>query len=92
MNIQAHVLEESFIHSATLSIPHTQSHTHTHSLSHTQPITHAVWFLNDGLATSDQSPPLLVVLQVKRPAGGAILHWQRVGAYRQRLSLCVGDL
>lgn len=84
----------TFKHMSSGSHSHTHSHslTHTHIHSPAQPVTHAMWCLNDGLAASDQPPPLLVVLQVEGPAGCAVLHWQRVGAYGQRLCLCIGNL
>lgn len=77
--ISTHLLSPQYL-------SHTHIHTHTHSLS--QPITHAVWFLNGRLATSDQPSPFFVVLQVEGPARSAVLHRQRIGAHGQRLCFC----
>ena len=63
---------------ALIHAPPSLSQSHTHALSLARPSTHAMTILNDGLAASDQPPPLLVVLQVEGPPGGAVLHRQSV--------------
>lgn len=71
--------------SAGSTFRHNSSRRHTHSLVRSQTCaadrTCKKKGVHGAMAASDQPPPFLVVFQVEGATRGAVLHWQRVGAY-----------